>query len=103
MARNLNAHRSKVERLAIVRAEIKKRTTEFNESVKDLVAEEEILNDSLVKTMAASVEGTLDGKVVLKRENTGRLTATKERVMQFAPEMYDKIMVRGIKWKIKFL
>lgn len=103
MARKMDSHIEEIAELQDLREEIAKIKREQRVILKPLEDKEELLNAKLVKIMGKSTEGTIQGKPFLEMVNTGRFTATKERVLKFAPEMYDKIMHRNDNWKIKVL
>lgn len=103
MARKMDAHQADIAELAEIRAEIEKHKADLAALIKPLAKREEVLNAKLVKIMGASIVGTVDDHEVIERVNVARSTATKERVLRFAPEQFENIFVKGEKWKIKVL
>ena len=97
MARKMDKYREVYNDLRTIDQKISK----YNKAVRELKAQRDILDAQLMKSMQKSTEGTIDGMVAIKVKTSIRNTATIGRVMQYAPEMADKIIQQTESKKIE--
>ncbi|ASZ74968.1 hypothetical protein FDI69_gp218 [Rhodococcus phage Trina] len=103
MARKMDSHADLIAQLEAKQREIKKHTAEANAIINPLKKEEEVLQARLLKSMNGSLIGTVKDKPRIEVYNSARETATRERVLLYAPEKVDLICTKGYKPKIKIV
>lgn len=99
MARKMDKFRNDYESIKALDAKM----TKMNKALRELKSERDKISAGLMKSMQTSTEGTIDGQVVMKVKTSVRKTATTARVMEFAPEVADKIILPVESKKIEVL
>lgn len=102
MPRNMDKHRDKIAELERLRMDMTKIAAETNRQLAPLKKREEQLNAELVKAMRGSTDAEVDGQPAFYVADVSKLTATKERVLKYAPHVADLILQRKPNLKVKF-
>lgn len=96
--RKMDAFRTDVESLRQMNFELSK----FEKEARKRREERDKLQNKIIAAMQSSTEATIDGEKAFEIVSTNRRSTSIDLVMQFAPELEDKLVVVKESKKVKF-
>ena len=97
MARNMNKYAA--DRNAL--KDLDKKIADQSKVLSSYRKEREIIAAKISKGMRNSTEGSIEGRVAFRKVQSERRSATIGRVLEFAPELANKIIETKISTKIE--
>ncbi len=78
-------------------------SSELGKRMRAVDKERKVLIGEIISHMGASVVGSIGGEDYFKVVDNGKATVTIDRVLKYAPEYYDVLVVKNESPGIKFL